>query len=110
MARSVSIDGLSFHHFKSGTSDSIKARFDDTKCDKTGEFFQEKNCYANPFKPHVCFYLALSCWISLNSERLNKTEKFFLNLKKKPRRASHRFCEQLNEVLNKHIEVARRYL
>ena len=68
MSRSISVDGLSFHHIKSGASDSIKFKYDETKADKTGEFVQEKNCYANPLKPHVCFFLALGCWISLNAE------------------------------------------
>ena len=64
MSRSISVDGLAFHHIKSGASDSIKFKYDETKADKTGEFVQEKNCYANPLKPHVCFFLALGCWIS----------------------------------------------
>ena len=53
-----------------GVPDSIKFKFDDTKDDKTGEFVQEKNFYANPINPHLCFFLALGCWISVNAEIL----------------------------------------
>ena len=59
MSRSISIGGLAFHNVKIGVSDSIKFKFDETKADKTGEFVQENNCYANPINPHLCFFLAL---------------------------------------------------
>ena len=68
MSRSISIDGLAFHNIKSGVSDSIKFKFDETKADNTGKFVQEKNCYANPINPHLCFFLALGSWISGNAE------------------------------------------
>ena len=41
MSRSISIGGLVFHNVKSGVSDSIKFKFDETKADKTGEFFKK---------------------------------------------------------------------
>jgi len=110
MSRSVNIDSLSFHHIKPGTSDAIKFRFDETKTDKTGEFVQEKNCYGNPKKPHLCFFLALGCWISLNADKLESTEKLFLNPGKKGGTASQRFCCQLSELVSRHFETARRYL
>ena len=69
MSRSISIDSLAFHNIKSGTSDSIKFKFDETKADKTGEFTQEKNCYANPLAAHLCYFLSLGCWMSLNATR-----------------------------------------
>ena len=47
MSRSISVDQLSLHNIKSGASDSIKFKCDETKADKTGEFVQEKNCYTN---------------------------------------------------------------
>jgi hypothetical protein len=110
MSRCSNIDSLAFHHIKPGTSDALKFRFDETKTDKTGEFVQEKNCYANPFKPHLCFFLALGCWISLNADKLKSTEKLFLNEGKKAGSASQRYCSQLIEMVSKHFETARRYL
>ena len=47
--------------------------------DKTGEFVQEKNCYANPHEPFYCIFTALGCYLSLNAEALAKTEKLFIN-------------------------------
>ena len=110
MSRSISIDVLSFHQHKPGVSDSIKFKFDETKCDKTGEFVQEKNCYANPFKPEVCMLLGLGCWISLNIERLSKTEKFFIIPGSGNGSASQRYCSQLSELFTQHFEDARHHL
>ena len=106
MARSISVDCLGFHHFKSGLSDSIKCRFDETKTDKTGEFVQEKNIYANPNKPEVCFFLALGCHLSLNAELLEKTEKFYINPGAKFGTASARFCTQLIQMISAHFQIA----
>ena len=69
-----------------------------------------KNCYANPHKPELCLFLALGCQISLNAERLGKTEKFFLNPGTKLGTASARFCTQLGQLITKHHEIARQYL
>ena len=76
ISRSISIDGLAFNNIKSGVSDSIKFKFDKTKADKTGKLVQENNFYANPINPRLCFFLALGCWISVNAEILESTEKF----------------------------------
>jgi hypothetical protein len=66
------MDEIAFHHIKCGASDSIRFIFDETKADKTGEFVQDKNCYANLFKPSMCFPLSLACWICLCAEKLEK--------------------------------------
>lgn len=110
MSRSISIDVLSFHNVKQGASDSIKFKFDETKTDKTGEFVQEKNCYANPFNAAVCFFLALGCWISINSERLMTTERFFILPGSKVGSAANRFCQQLAELIERYKETACMYL
>ena len=110
ISRSISIDGLAFKNVKSGVSDSIKFKFDDTKADKTGEFVQENNCYANPINPHLCLFLALGCLISVNAEILESTEKFFLIPGSKPGSSSQRYCNQLEELVNTHYKDARHYL
>jgi hypothetical protein len=110
MSRSISIDSLAFHNIKSGTSDSIKFKFDETKADKTGEFTQEKNCYANPLAAHLCYFLALGCWISLNAERLESTEKLFLLQGAKNGSASQRYCNQLSEIVMRHEDIAKNFL
>jgi len=51
------------------------------KMDKTGEFVQEKNVYSNPLKgqEHLCVFTALVCYLSIYSEQLEGTEKFFIH-------------------------------
>ncbi|KAL7538044.1 hypothetical protein ACHAXR_008244 [Thalassiosira sp. AJA248-18] len=110
MSRSISVDSLAFHNIKSGASDSIKFKYDETKADKTGEFTQEKNCYANPLEPHLCFFLALGCWISLSAETLETTEKLFIKPGSKPGTASQRYCTQLSEMVMRHYEIAKHHL
>ena len=79
MARSINVDSIALHSIKRGISDSITFKYDETKMDKTGEFVQEKNCYANPHEPFYCVFTALGCYLSLNAEALEKTEKLFIN-------------------------------
>jgi len=110
MSRSISVDSLGFRNFKRGTSDSFKVKFDETKSDKTGEFTQEKNCYANPFNPVVCFMTALAVWISLQSELLSKTELLFIIPGASLKSASQRYCRQLAEICNRHWEYAKEHL
>ena len=54
MARSISIDHIGFTNMKRGT-DSIIVKYDETKSDKTGERCTNKNVYANPADPSICF-------------------------------------------------------
>ncbi|KAL3759839.1 hypothetical protein ACHAWU_007583 [Discostella pseudostelligera] len=81
-----------------------------TKADKTGEFTQEKSCYANPLTAHLCYFLSLGCWISLNATRLASTEKIFLSPGAKIGSASQRYCSQLSEMVMRHKDVAKNHL
>ena len=110
MSRSISVDQLSLHNIKSGASDSIKFKYDETKADKTGEFVQEKNCYANPVEANVCFFLSLGVWISMGAERLEDTEKLFLRPGAKAGSASQRYCNQLSELVVRHQKEAKHHL
>jgi hypothetical protein len=78
MARSISISSISLHNIKRGVSDSIQFKYDETKMDKSGQLVQTKNCYANPQTPYLCLYLALGCWLSINSESFETTDKLFV--------------------------------
>lgn len=106
----LGVFACSVHNIKSGTSDSIKFKFDETKADKTGEFTQEKSCYANPLTAHLCYFLSLGCWISLNATRLASTEKIFLSPGAKIGSASQRYCSQLSEMVMRHKDVAKNHL
>ena len=58
MARSISIDHIGFTNMKRGT-DSIIVKYDETKSDKTGERCTNKNVYANPTDPSICFFFSI---------------------------------------------------
>ena len=110
MSRSISVGQLSLHNIKSGCSDSIKFKYDETKADKTGEFVQEKNCYANPVEANLCFFLSLGVWISVGAERLEGTEKLFIMPGSKAGSASQRYCTQLSELVVRHYKQAKHHL
>ncbi len=61
MAWSISISSIALHNIKRGVSDSIQFKYNETKMDKSGEFVQTKNCYANSQTPYLCLYLVLGC-------------------------------------------------
>lgn len=54
-----------------------------------------KSWYANPLNPILCFFLALGCWISLESGRLKTAENLFIISGSKRGTASQRYCTQL---------------
>jgi hypothetical protein len=110
MARSISISSLALHNIKRGVSDSIQFKYDETKMDKSGEFVQTKNCYANPKTPYLCLYLALGCWLSINSESFETTEKLFVKSGVKDGTASQTYCRQLSEMVKRHFMEARFFL
>ena len=110
MSRSISVGQLSLHNIKSGNSDSIKLKYDETKADKTGEFVQEKNCYINPVKANLCFFLSLGAWMSVGAERLESTEKLFRMPGTKAGAASQRYCTQLSELVVRHHKEAKHHL
>ena len=104
MARSISISSIR------GVSDSIQFIYDETKMDKSGEFVQTKNCYANPQTPYLCLYLALGCWLSINSESFETTEKLFVKSATKDSTASQTYCRQLSEMVKRHFMETRFFL
>ena len=110
MARSISISSIALHNIKRGVSDSIQFKYDETKMDKSGEFVQTKNCYANPQTPYLCLYLALGCWLSINSESFETTEKLFVKSGTKDGTASQTYCCQLSEMVKRHFMETRFFL
>jgi hypothetical protein len=91
---SISIDCLVFHNFKSG-ADSIIAKYDETKVDKTGEKCTNKNIYGNPFQPNICFFTAMGCYCATRSQVLGTRDSMFLNIGAKAGSAASRFCSVL---------------
>lgn len=58
-ARSCSVADLRYTHL-SLEGDSIVVDFSKTKSDQVGEKTTPKHIYANPYKPHICPFLALA--------------------------------------------------
>jgi hypothetical protein len=98
MARSINIDSVALHSIKRGISDSITFKYDETKVDKTGEFVCEKNVYSNPHNPFVCVFTALGCYLSINSEMLEGTERLFIARGTKYTTASQNFARQVSAM------------
>ena len=102
MARSANIDPLGFHNFWVG-SDSIIAKYDDSKADKSGERLSEKNIYANPENFQLCFFTAMGIWVSLEAARLAENERLFLGKNVEEGMASTKYCEQMAGLVKPHI-------
>ena len=110
MARSISISTMALHNIKRGSSDSIEIKYDLSKADQSGEFVQTKNCYANPTSPHLCLYLSLGVYLSLNSESFESTEKLFVRSGTKDNTGSQTYCRQLTELVKRHWQEAMLFL
>jgi len=111
IARSVSVDPLTFHNFSPGFgTDSIKCTYDRTKADQEGKKVSPKNLYANPFDPRISVFLALGCWICTTQETFVGSEKIFLNDGSKDGSASSRYCSQLVKLLKDKIDIVHQYV
>ena len=69
-----------------------------------------KNVYGNPKEPEVNAFLALSVWISLNSQFLLQTEKLFLTKGVKYGSASKKYYRQLAETMKRHNEEIKKFI
>jgi len=112
MACSINVDCLSLHNLKRGISDSIVFKYDETKTDKTGEFVQEKNVYSNPLKAqeHLCAFTALGCYLSIYSEQLEGTERFFVRPGSQLHTAARSFSLQIGEIAKRYFVTVRNYV
>jgi len=104
MGRSISIDPLGFHNFRTAT-DSVKCTYDNSKSDQSGEKVSPKNLYANPIEPVICSFTGLGAWVSLNRETFVKggRDSLFLGVGAIGT-AAHRYCEQLVDMLKGHVK------
>jgi hypothetical protein len=110
MAWSISISSIALHNMKRSVSNSIHFKYNETKVDKSGEFKQTKNCYANPQTAYLCLYLALGCWMSINSESFETAEKLFVKSGAKDGTALQTYCCQLSEMVKRRFIEARFFL
>lgn len=109
MARCASIDALAFHNFSLG-SDSIKCKYDDAKANKDGEKLSEKNIFANPYDYKQCWWTAFGVYCCIESSKLTKDEKLFLNAGAKLGTASSRYQEQLLGLMKKKKDIVSQHI
>ena len=99
MGRSASVDPLGLHNLKLGT-DSIVITYDDSKMDSMGERLHPKNCYANPYCPHISTFLALGIWIMLYPDQYETTDSLFLKDNTVVGTATKRFAAHLRTLVS----------
>ena len=98
MARSISIDDLTFGQISVG-SDSIIIEYCDSKADQKGEKTTPKNCYPNPFDHNVCILTALGCYLCLNNETyMTERDTIFRNRENESGAAAHRYCQMIQRL------------
>ena len=80
IGRPVNIDALGFHNMKKSPGlDSIVLSYDKNKKDQTGKKVSPKNCYGNPMRPEISFFLAMGCYLCINQDRYDRgSDKIFL--------------------------------
>ena len=110
MARSISIDDLTFGRISLGT-DLLIVEYVDSKADQKGERTSPKNCYANPFEYQVCIFTALGCYFCLHNECWNsERDTIFRNRNNKQGTAAHRYCEQIKDLYKKNKDLIEEFV
>jgi hypothetical protein len=110
MARCQNIDNLSFRNFSLG-EDSLKIKFFFTKKDQGGKRCTPKNCYANPFKPTICLYLALGCYLCFVSNGWTEDRRYiFIHQGAKAKSASSRYTDKIKAWVKEKTSLIEDYL
>ena len=110
MARSISIDDLTFAQVALGT-DSLVVEYIDLKADQKGERTSPKNCYANPFDYRVCIFTALGCYFCLHDETWHsENDTIFRNRNAAQGTAAHRYCEQIKDIYTKNRDLIEEFV
>ena len=104
VGRSASVDPLGLHNFRLGT-DSIIITYDRSKSDMGGERVHPKNCYANPYNPYICSFLAMGVWCLLYPEQFDDMDFLFVKKGCDLGSASKRFGNHLRSTVSAHREV-----
>ncbi|KAL7445325.1 hypothetical protein ACHAXM_009710 [Skeletonema potamos] len=80
MGRPINIDALGFHNMRKAPGlDSVVLFYDKNKKDQTEKKVSPKNCYANPLRPEISFFLAMGCYLCINQDRYDRdSDKIFV--------------------------------
>ena len=110
IARPINIEPLSLHNMNT-YEDCIKAKFESTKMDQSGEKCLPKHIYGNIFNPEICFFTAMGIYLCLNVSAFDDNEKIFENTgNDKARNASKRYCSQVSEIFRRNKDIVYKYV
>ena len=104
MGRSASVDPIGLHNFRLGT-DSVIITYDRSKSDMGGERVHPKNCYANPYNPYLCTFLAMGVWCLLYPEQFDDADFVFIKKGCELGSASKRFGNHLRSTVVSHRDI-----
>ena len=99
MARVQNIDDLVFRSFTMG-SDTIRAKFNQTKMNQTGSKTTSKHCYANPFNVTRCLFTSLAIYFCTMNTTWSKDDPVhFIFIKKGSQTGSafRNYCEYVKK-------------
>ena len=100
MGRSCNVAPLGFRNLsRKEANDSVVIEFDINKQDQTGVNMSPKNCYANPFEPLTCMFLALGCYLCFNDDMFNRDSDNIFKKSGKERSASDTYCKALKKLV-----------
>lgn len=100
MGRPINIDAIGFHNMKKSPGlDSVVISYDKNKKDQHGKKVSPKNCYANPLKPHISFFLAMGCYLAINQDRYDRDKDKIFVKAGKDGSASDTYQKGLKELL-----------
>ena len=103
MARCGSIDPLGFRNFKV-VGDAHSVTYDTSKMDQEGKKCFPKHIYANHEHWYLCQWTHMGLYCMTESERLGRTDKFFLEKGNEQGTAAKKYNEQLAGVVNQTAE------
>jgi len=100
MGRSINIDPLGFRNLScKEAEDSIAVHYDANKRDQKGELTSAKNCYANPFNPAICMFLALGCYLCMMVQMFDSATDKIFRKSGKDRSAADTYCKTLRKLI-----------
>ena len=111
MGRSVNVSPLGFHNLsRLDGADSVVIEYDKNKKDQAGENTSPKNCYANPYEPLHCMFLALGCYLCINDEKYNRKSDLIFQKKGRDKSAGATYCKALKRMVISKDEYKERVL
>jgi len=101
IGRTINIAPLGFRNLScKEAEDSIAVHYDLNKKDQKGELTSAKNCYANPFNPVICMFLALGCYLCSAIHMFDGESDKIFRKNGKDRSAADTYCKALRKMID----------